>query len=129
MGPLISGPRHSPTCFSTWARGRTAGRRPAVAGGWWPTSCPAGVPRSTSKASASIDRCPLFGITQLLFVRDLSENRYPLFGITHLLLMRDLFRKPVPTFRDHALSHASQQPTASAVTPSAPCQYRVIKSI
>jgi hypothetical protein len=32
-----------------------------------------------------------------------SENRCPLFGITHSLFVRDLFRKPVSTFRDHAL--------------------------
>src|SRR5262245_26518358 len=33
----------------------------------------------------------------------LSENRYPLFGIRRLFA-HDLVRKPVPTFRDQALS-------------------------
>jgi glycine/D-amino acid oxidase-like deaminating enzyme len=35
------GRRASPTCSSMSATDRTAGRKPADADGWWPTSCPA----------------------------------------------------------------------------------------
>src|SRR5262245_31988834 len=62
---------------------------------------------SASGPGSSIAGASLFGAELEALMRDLkrddfSSNRHLAFS---LLLEHDLFRKPVPTFRDHALSY------------------------
>jgi hypothetical protein len=48
---------------------------------------------------------PVIALAAVEWSMIFSQNRFPLFRImVELFVEHDLFRKPVPTFRDHALS-------------------------